>query len=327
MKMFFSTQRWGCDTPSCIFIYRWWLFRLGAIYCTASKILSWYIPEIMKIRKETNLLTWRYSTDSTGIRRSFSITNSTWLDLFQVPERMAWISKQPTMSCQRPFGSRNRTNCRSIKAWKSLAVQTWTDHKDIESPLLIPCPSDDSSSRKCAEHRFVPSTSSDPKVSQQPVHSIWIPQTIRRWSYKFIETFWSTILGTMEHQCASRGSTVAPLFISNLGKVLCYVFLASIEREPRLDSPLQKTAWPPPVIPLTVWRCVVVPSSCITKGPRTGSNGTSSCELPTATTTDLLFCFFWLLLKWNNSWCCRRKPSHVPWFLGMSEVQNEKSWF
>lgn len=42
--------------------------------------------------------------------------------------------KQPTMSCQRPFGSRNRTNCRSIKAWKSLAVQTWTDLKDIESP-------------------------------------------------------------------------------------------------------------------------------------------------------------------------------------------------
>lgn len=74
------------------------------------------------------------------------------------------------------------------------------------------------------------------------------------------------------------------------------------------------------MIPLTVWRCVVVPSSCITKGPRTGSNGTSSCELPTATTTDLL-------LKWNNSWCWRRKPSHVPWFLGMSEVQNEKSWF
>ena len=42
--------------------------------------------------------------------------------------------KQPTMSCQRPFGSRNRTNCRSIKTWKSLAVQTWTDRKNIESP-------------------------------------------------------------------------------------------------------------------------------------------------------------------------------------------------
>lgn len=183
----------GLWYPFLIFIYRWWLFRLGAIYCTASK-LRWYIPEIMKIRKETNLLTWRYSTDSTGIRRRFSITTSTWLDLFQVPERMAWISKQPTMSCQRPFGSRNRTNCRSIKTWKSLAVQSWTDHhKDIESPLLIPCPSDDSSSRKCAEHRFVPSTSSDPKVSQQPVHSIWIPQTIRRWSYEFIETYWNIL--------------------------------------------------------------------------------------------------------------------------------------
>lgn len=142
----------------------------------------------------------------------------------------------------------------------------------------------------------------------------------------FLKHF-EALLGTMEHQCASRGSTVAPLFISNSGKISYYVFLASIEREPRLDSPLQKTAWPPPVIPLTVWRCVVVPSSCITKGPRTGSNGTSSCELPTATTTDLLFCFFWLLLTWNNSWCWRRKPSHVPWFLGMSEVQNEKSWF
>lgn len=137
--------------------------------------------------------------------------------------------------------------------------------------------------------------------------------------HELIEKCWST---TRHH-----GSTVAPLFISNLRKCLYYVFLASIEREPRLDSPLQKTAWPPPVIPLTVWRCVVVPSSCITKGPRTGSNGTSSCELPTATTTDLLFCFFWLLLKRNNSWCWRRKPSHVPWFLGMSEVWNEKSWF
>ena len=155
MKMFFSTQRWGCDTPSCIyiyidvkiFIYRWWLFRLGAIYCTASK-LRWYIPEIMKIRKETNLLTWRYSTDSTGIRRRFSITTSTWLDLFQVSWENGMNFKQPTMSCQRPFGSRNRTNCRSIKTWKSLAVQTWTEHKDIESQLLIPCPSDDSSSRQ-----------------------------------------------------------------------------------------------------------------------------------------------------------------------------------
>lgn len=118
-------------------IYRWWLFRLGAIYCTASKILSWYIPKTMKIRKETNLLTWRYSTDSTGIRRRFSITTSIY-QYMTWPVPGSWENgmnfKQPTMSCQRPFGSRNRTNCRSIKAWKSLAVQTWTDLKDIESP-------------------------------------------------------------------------------------------------------------------------------------------------------------------------------------------------
>ena len=54
--------------------------------------------------------------------------------------------------------------------------------------------------------------------------------------------------------------------------------------------PFHFAAWPPPQMPRTVWRCVVVPSSCITMGPRCGSMGTSSSEPPTWTTTDLANC-------------------------------------
>ena len=234
--------------------------------------------------------------------------------------------KQPTMSCQRPFGSRNRTNCRSIKTWKSLAVQTWTEHKDIESQLLIPCPSDDSSSRKCAEHRFVPSTSSDPKVSQQPVHSIWIPQTIRRWSYEFIETFWS-IQGSMEHQCASRGSTVAPLFISNLGKISMLRLLGFNWKGTTTWLPFAKNGLATTSDTSHGLKMCRGTIQLHHQGPTHWIQWHFFLWATHCNNNRPAVLFFWLLLKWNNSWCWQRKPSHVPWFLGMSEVPNEKSWF
>ena len=148
-----------------IHIYRWWLFRLGAIYCTASKLLSWYIPETIEDSQRNqpsqNLKIFYWYKKKLLNHYQYM----TWPLPGYAPERMAWISKQPTMSCQRPYGSRNRTNYRSIKNLEEFSSSNLNrPQRHWIALLLIPCPSDDSSLRKCAEHRFVPSTSSDPKV-------------------------------------------------------------------------------------------------------------------------------------------------------------------